>query len=45
MGRRGATYRNYKRMTLSALVEQMFEKEVVEIIHLWGNFVGKKTCA
>ena len=45
MGGRGATYIIYKRMTINALVQQMFEKEGVGIIDLWGNVFGKKTCA
>ena len=36
MAKREATYRNCKRMTINALVEQMCEEEVVGFIDLWG---------
>ena len=39
---RGATYRNYKRMAINALVEQMCEEEGVGFLDLWGYFVGKE---
>ena len=42
MGRRGATYRNCKRMTINALLEQICEEERVGFIDLWGYFVGKE---
>ena len=41
MGRRGATYRNCKRMAINALVEQMC-KEGVGFLDLWGYFFGKE---
>ena len=41
MGGRGATYRNYKRMAINAVVEQMCE-EGVGFLDLWGYIVGKE---
>ena len=42
MGGRGATYRNGKRMTINALVEQMCEEEGVGFVDLCGYFVGRE---
>ena len=42
MRRMGATHRNCKRMAINALVEQMYEKEGVGFVDLWGYFVWKE---
>ena len=42
MGGMGATCRNFKRMAINALVEQMFEDEGVGFLDLWEYFVGKE---
>jgi len=40
MRRKGATYRNCKRMAINALVEQMCEEVTDGFVDLWGYFLG-----
>ena len=39
---RGATFRNFKRMAINALVEQMCEEEGVGFVDLWGYFCWER---